>query len=60
MADVPRDRLMAAPMIMRSDVDKPVYFSATLDLCNEIILTYNFCAQSFSNHVNTAVQKVII
>ena len=25
MADVPRDRLMAALMIMRLDVDKPVY-----------------------------------
>lgn len=25
MADVPRDRLMAAPMIMRSVADEPVY-----------------------------------
>ena len=27
MADIPRDRLMAALMIMRSDVDKPVYLT---------------------------------
>jgi hypothetical protein len=27
MADIPRDRLMAALVIMRSDVDKPVYLT---------------------------------
>ena len=59
MADVPRDRLMAALMIMRSDVDKPVYmcriiiFSAYFDI--DIVRQYREIDTKYQYYIDVNI-----